>query len=80
MIEHHDIEPWHLPHMHNCANDAGPQVIRRTLPYRPQRKETAVFVIFRLFRFYRRSGMTRTNAIAKAVATVKRDMQFKVGK
>lgn len=77
MIEHHDIEPWHLPHMNNCANDAGPP-----LKHRQQRsnKETAVFVIFRLYRFYRRSGMNRVNAISKAVATVKRDMQFKVGK
>jgi hypothetical protein len=47
---------------------------------KPQHKGTSVFVIFRLFRFYRRSGMTRANALSKAVATVKRDMQFKVGK
>lgn len=52
----------------------------RATPQKQQHKETSVFVIFRLFRFYRRSGMTRLNAISKAVATVKRDMQFKVGK
>ena len=23
MIEHYDNEPWHLPHMNNCANDAN---------------------------------------------------------
>ena len=42
-----------------------------------RKKEPAMLIIYRLFRFYRRSGMNRTNALRRAFSVCKRDMQFR---